>query len=97
MSDNINYDVEPWRYDDTVEHVMVVMDAIAKFRFSVFRCRNLRRFMGNERHGWVHFVLNALVLNGYVEYYKRIGQHGFQYRRLFSLEDIPIVIREVCC
>jgi len=87
----------PYKHDDSVEHVALVLEAIACHRYTVFRLRNLQRWISEDVFGrWVISVLRVLILHGYVEYYNNNRRHGHQYQRLFSLDDIPDIVREVC-
>ena len=87
----------PYKHDDGVEHVALVLDAIACHRYSVFRLRNLEHWIDKELFGrWVISVLRCLIDHGFVSYYNNNRRHGHQYQRLFDIECIPDVIREVC-
>ena len=85
------------RYEINIEYVGLVLEALRRHRFSVLKIRNLRRYIGNVGNRWmINGVVGALIDAGFVEVYSIGGSHCYSYRRLFDLEDIPDVIREVC-
>lgn len=87
----------PIMYDIRMDHVGMVLAAIACFRYSVFRSRHLYRFIPvNNKRGLVRAVMGALCRHGFVMVYDTHTVHGNQYQRLFDLDEIPDVIREVC-
>ena len=88
----------PHFYNDNVDDVRMVLHAISCFRYSVFRSHNLYHFLdGVERkRGIVRDVLGALLYHGKICVYDPKVSHGRQYQRLFSLDEIPDVLRDVC-